>query len=622
MLASEAGSAAEFLPAVSFGAGDGPTFVAVGTLDGDDVDDLVVANAGSDDVSVLLGNGDGTFQAALFFAAGDGPASVAVGHFDGDTALDLVVANQGSDDVSVLLGNGDGTYQAATSYPSGDLTRSVAVGNLNGDAFLDIVAANALSGNVSVFLGNGDGTFQAATPFAAGGRPAAVAVANLDGDAFLDIAVVNQQSQTVSVLLGNGDGTFQPQLTFVTARAPLALAIANLDEDSILDIVTASQGDQVSVHLGNGDGTFQSGSLFAAGDFPRSVAVADLDCDSVVDLVTANANSDDASVLPGNGDATFQSAEFFSAGNTAASVAVADFDGNGVGDIVTANSVSDDVSVLLNLCDPTAGAVLSFGVEGGLPATETIDGLVVRPAEALEPAGPAIVFGNLDSSEDIDAYHVTGNGVVVFSTTTSVLLDGVIYGGADLIRWNGTTYSLYFDGTTLLGPGEGIDAVSILSPKQMLISTTTGASLYGFGFADGDVVLVDRMAQTAELFEGLDEATLFTGTNQNIDALHYDRESGKLMLSVLIDGQGTVAGVPYTTADDLFASVVRLDPAAPSAGELFVDGVGLYDGVTRQLDAFFMPTPAAPVPLFGPLGLGLVSAALCAIGGLAATRLR
>ena len=103
MLASEAGSAAEFLPAVSFGAGDGPTFVAVGTLDGDDVDDLVVANAGSDDVSVLLGNGDGTFQAALFFAAGDGPASVAVGHFDGDTALDDVVAH-GFFDVDMLAG--------------------------------------------------------------------------------------------------------------------------------------------------------------------------------------------------------------------------------------------------------------------------------------------------------------------------------------------------------------------------------------------------------------------------------------------------------------------------------------------------------------------------------------
>jgi len=103
-------------------------------------------------VSVLLGNGDGTFQDAVSFAVGDGPYSVAVGDFDGDAVPDLVTANEWSHDVSVLLGNGDGTFQAAASFVAGDRPYSVAVGDFDGDAFPDLVTANRGSHDVSVLL--------------------------------------------------------------------------------------------------------------------------------------------------------------------------------------------------------------------------------------------------------------------------------------------------------------------------------------------------------------------------------------------------------------------------------------------------------------------------------------
>jgi hypothetical protein len=270
---------------------------------------------------------------------------------------------------------------------------------------------------------------------------------------------------------------------------------------------------------------------------------------------------------------------------------------------------------------PDPSVLLSFGVQAAQPDTETIDGLAVRPADVVDLSAPSIAFGELISSEDVDAYHETPGGVVIFSTSTAVSLDGQIFAAADLISWNGISYSLHFDGASLLGPGQNIDAVTLLPGNRMLISTAIPATLYGFGFQDGDVVVVDRFAESAALFQGLDEATLFTGTNQNIDALHYDVASGELMLSILIDGQGTAAGVPYTAADDMFASVIRFLPAEPSSGMVFVDGVGLFDGATRQLDAFSLPA-SAPVPVLGPLGLGLLSAALCALGGLGIARRR
>src|SRR2546426_980193 len=131
-----------FIARRDFAAGRSPDSVAVGDFNGDGKLDLAVANRGSNDVSVLLGNGDGTFQAALTFAAGSGPSSVAVGDFNGDGKLDLAVASRGSSLVSVLLGNGDGTIQAALTFAVRTGTSSVAVGDFNGDGKLDLAVAN------------------------------------------------------------------------------------------------------------------------------------------------------------------------------------------------------------------------------------------------------------------------------------------------------------------------------------------------------------------------------------------------------------------------------------------------------------------------------------------------
>jgi hypothetical protein len=111
-----------------------------------------------------IGQARSGFVAPLAFDAGREPTSVAVGDFNGDGHLDLTVANLGENTVSVLLGNDDGTFQAARNFPVGGFPRSLAVKDFNGDGILDLAVANCGSNTVSVLLGNGDGTaFEAMT---------------------------------------------------------------------------------------------------------------------------------------------------------------------------------------------------------------------------------------------------------------------------------------------------------------------------------------------------------------------------------------------------------------------------------------------------------------------------
>jgi len=220
----------------SYGTNSQAWSVATGDFNRDGKLDVAVANPVTNTVSVFLGNGDGTFQSAVDYRTGTQPAlstqfcepsSVGVGDFNGDGKTDLAVSNLNESDISVLLGNGDGTFQSAVNYATGLSPAAIAVGDFNQDGKLDLAVANSgcgsPCGNISVLLGNGDGTFQSPVNYVTGNQPGSVAVGDFNEDGKLDLVVANSSSGNISVLLGNGDGTFQAA---VELRRPLLLGLS------------------------------------------------------------------------------------------------------------------------------------------------------------------------------------------------------------------------------------------------------------------------------------------------------------------------------------------------------------------------------------------------------------
>ena len=341
-------AAASFANQTTFATGSDPVSETLGDLNGDGKPDLVVANYTSNTVSVLLGNGNGTFQTQVTFATGSS-RSVTLGDLNGDGKPDLAVANLHDNTVSVLLGNGNGTFQTQATFATANQPFSVTLGDLNGDGKLDLAVSCSFNINViGVLLGNGNGTFQTQVTFTAGNQPFSVTLGDLNGDGKPDLAFANRSANTAGVLLGNGNGTFQTQVTFATGTMPNSVSLGDLNGDGKPDLAVANLHDNtVSVLLGNGNGTFQTQTTFATSTNPYSVTMGDLNGDGKNDLAVATGGSNTVSVLLGNGNGTFQNQTTFTTGTEPTSVTLGDLNGDGKLDLAVTNWSDSSVSVLL-----------------------------------------------------------------------------------------------------------------------------------------------------------------------------------------------------------------------------------------------------------------------------------
>lgn len=374
-----------FVPAPNspFPVGSTPTTVTNADFNSDGKVDLAAQNAGSNSVSVLLSNGDGTFKPKTDFAVGLVPSAVTSADFNSDNIADLAISNQNSNNVSVLLGQdlngdskGDGTFQTKQDFPAGYRPTSVISADFNADHKADLAVSNDGTNNVSVLLGNGNGTFQSAQNFDIAppcisdpclvlpvAAPNQVISADFNGDNKADLATANvgridpffgtfNNPGGVSVLLGKGDGTFQTpkEVMRVTSDSIYSITAANLDAGSSVDLAATKFNSNVaSVLKGNGDGTFQSPQSFGVGLSPSAVTSADLDGDTKADdLAISNFGSGNVSVLFNNDSGGFQAARNFPAGNGPAFVVGANFNVDSYADLATANQNSNNVSVLLS----------------------------------------------------------------------------------------------------------------------------------------------------------------------------------------------------------------------------------------------------------------------------------
>ena len=239
-----------FLPAVNYGVPSGPIFVAIADFNADGKPDVVTINLSDstgrcDCVAIFLGNGDGTFQEpAIITTPSVTPFAIRVGYFNSDGHLDLAVAESfgTTDQVEILLGNGDGTFQAGSVYPVCCEPTSIAVADFNGDHKSDLAVAENEGIGIGVLLGNGDGTFRQ-EPDVPANAPLWVTAADLNGNGKQDLVAANILFPTgVSVLMGNGDGTFQPATLYPVGDTNRFVATADLNGDHKPDIVFAASG--------------------------------------------------------------------------------------------------------------------------------------------------------------------------------------------------------------------------------------------------------------------------------------------------------------------------------------------------------------------------------------------
>ena len=449
---------------VPYTAVEGDSSVVIGDFNGDGIPDLAATYPGANALTVLLGNGDGTFTAtSASSATGSESLSIAAGDFNGDGALDVVVANYGSNTVTVLLGNGDGTFTATSANPAtGSSPISIVTGDFNGDGILDIAVANEGSNTVTVLLGNGDGTFTAAfaSP-ATGSEPQSIATGDFNGDGSQDLAVANYGSNTVTVLLGHGDGTFTTTSTSpATGSNPTSIAVGDFNGDGIQDLAigNASGGTSdpingesdgtITILLGVGDGTFTATSAIpATGGNPSSIAVGDFNGDGIPDLaVSSGADyyvADPVIILLSNGNGTFTSASFSensSGGFYPGNIVAGDLNGDGISDLVevtygfyhgsipvlsaslteTQTASATITGIALPLATGSQQVVASYSGDSSYKASTsmaiTLASLQSTPTVTVTASAQQVTYGTPETlTATVTGSGLTPTGTVIFS---------------------------------------------------------------------------------------------------------------------------------------------------------------------------------------------------------------
>jgi hypothetical protein len=401
-----------FTPAAPAASGAYPAAVTTADFNNDGFADLATANYLSEDLTIDLGNGDGTFSSLSTIPNPGNPFSIASGDVNNDGNTDLATANAATNDLTLWLGNGLGGFTSAGRFAAGTTPFAVYITDLNGDGNRDIVSANVGSNNVSVLIGNGSAGFGTASNFPAGQTPVSIAFADFDLNGTVDLAVANNASHVFSILPGIGNGAFGAPVPYAVGQFPQSVLSADLNADGMPDVVSAnSNSASVSVRLNAGGGIFGAPQSFAVGNTPFGLAAGDLDQDGSIDVVATNFFGNSVSVLLGIGNGRLEPALNFPVAAEPASVAVADLNGDGSLDLASSNTGSNNVSVLLNNC---AGSTNSA-------PTIAANSISRKKGSASSRSAIAAVNDEEDNETDLTV-TVNGNGsATVGGVTVSAL---------------------------------------------------------------------------------------------------------------------------------------------------------------------------------------------------------
>jgi len=330
-------------------AGNGPRSAILVDLDRDGNRDLAIANIRGSTISLISGDGSGSFTLKESIATiHKAPHAIASGDFNEDGLLDAITANRDSNTISVFLGDGTGSFSAPNFFATGRGPRWIAISDFNEDMHADLAITNRDDDNVTVFLGDGNGTFVKVGAFFTGDGPVPIVAADFNGNGFIDLAVGNDLSDTLVILAGDGLGGFTFESSIPVCMSPKNIAVGDLNQDGITDIAIACLLDgTVSVLFNDGQGNFTATS-YSAGGGSFAVVIEDFDGDGKSDLAVADGVNDSITVLLNEGLGRFAKAQIFPVGLAPHAIVSGDFNGDGRPDLAVPNTGDDTVTILLN----------------------------------------------------------------------------------------------------------------------------------------------------------------------------------------------------------------------------------------------------------------------------------
>lgn len=324
-------------------------------MDADGDLDLVVAHRGSNRIEFHKGNGDGTFEEPDYFPTALAPDDMVIDYFDADAHLDIATATFNGA-VSVLLGDGTGSFSPRVDYPVTGNPRGLRAADFDKDGALDFVvpSSNGNFGSLSVLFGNGDGTFATEVLVYVPRFAERADADDADGDGNVDIiAAATASVGDITFFRGSGTRVFETQKIIPTGNyGNTGLAMVDMDGDGNRDLVTSRRtGNMVLVLLGDGNADFAVPLEYPSATGLEDLLVTDVNNDTVPDVVTAHRNTDQIGILLGNGDGTLQNAFFLGATADVRGLAAGDIDRDGKQDI-------------LSVPGPTGGVEIRLGIDG------------------------------------------------------------------------------------------------------------------------------------------------------------------------------------------------------------------------------------------------------------------